>query len=122
MVLKLLNAMQFINGIGVNDWYLNFMNAVEVNELFFSKNDRQSTKNKCQYSSYSAECSRYISPFSALAFIESHMFIQNLYKYAFIHPRTKLLILSLECWVLHITEVIVMLNTAGCVCPGVGKL
>jgi len=69
MVLKLLNAMQFINGIEVNDWCLNFMNAVEANELFFSKNDRKSTKNKCQYFSYSAECSRYVSPFSALSFI-----------------------------------------------------
>ena len=69
MVLKLLNGMQFINGIEVSDWYLNFMNAVEVNELFFSENDRQSTKNKCQYFSYSAECTCYISPFSTLPFI-----------------------------------------------------
>jgi hypothetical protein len=37
--------MQFINGIEFNDWYLNFMNAIEVNELFFSESDRQSTKN-----------------------------------------------------------------------------
>lgn len=31
MVLKLLNGMQLINGIQANDWYLNFMNVVEVN-------------------------------------------------------------------------------------------
>jgi len=58
--------MQFINGNEVNNWYLNFMNAVEVNELFFSKNDMQSTKNTCQYFSYSAECSCYVSSFSTL--------------------------------------------------------
>ena len=28
MVLKLMNGMQSINGIEVNDWYMNFMNAV----------------------------------------------------------------------------------------------
>ena len=28
MVLKLLNGVQLINGIEVNDWYMNFMNAV----------------------------------------------------------------------------------------------
>jgi len=28
MVLKLLNGMQLINGVEVNDWYLNFMNAI----------------------------------------------------------------------------------------------
>lgn len=28
MVLKLLNGMQLINGIEVNGWYLNYMNAV----------------------------------------------------------------------------------------------
>jgi len=28
MVLKFLNGVQLINGIEVNDWYLNFMNAV----------------------------------------------------------------------------------------------
>ena len=62
----LLNGMQFTNGNEFNDWYLNFINAVEVNGLFFSENNRHSTKNKCQYFSYSAECSCYVSPFSAL--------------------------------------------------------
>jgi hypothetical protein len=69
MVLKLLNGVQIINGNEVNDWYLNFMNAVEVNELFFRENNRQSTKNKCQDFSYSAEFSCYVSPFSALPFV-----------------------------------------------------
>jgi hypothetical protein len=62
-------VLKLFNGNEVNDWYLNLMNAVEVNELFFSENNRQSTKNKCQYFSYSAECSCYISPLSALPFV-----------------------------------------------------